>query len=54
VDGFEIIVASRPSQTRYTEPFLARAVITADPPGLTTHQVALFPRAEDRHAPLAP
>jgi microcystin degradation protein MlrC len=71
VDGFEIIVASRRSQTLDTEPFLAlgidvtrlaivalkssnhfragfeplaRAVITADPPGLTTHQVAVFPR----------
>ena len=71
VDGFEIIVASRRSQTFDTEPFLAlgidvtrlaivalkssnhfragfealaRAVITADPPGLTTHQVAVFPR----------
>ena len=72
VDGIDIIVASRRSQTLDTEPFLAvgidvtrydyvalkssnhfRAgfgdlagtIVTADPPGLTTHHVEIFPRA---------
>jgi microcystin degradation protein MlrC len=75
VDGMDIIVGSRRSQTFDTEPFLAvgidvtrfdyialkssnhfRAgftelaakIITADPPGLTTHHVEIFPR---QHAP---
>ncbi|XOV87916.1 MAG: M81 family metallopeptidase [Pseudomonadota bacterium] len=71
VDGIDIVVASRRSQTFDIAPFLAvgidveeyaivalkssnhfRAgftdlagtIITADPPGLTTHQVEIFPR----------
>ncbi|MFU8817120.1 MAG: M81 family metallopeptidase [Pseudomonadales bacterium] len=75
VDGVDIIVASRRSQTFDPEPFLAvgidvrryryvalkssnhfragfqdvaSAIITADPPGLTTHRIEIFPR---EHAP---
>lgn len=71
VNGMDVVVASRRSQTFDTEPFLAvgidvtrmdyvalkssnhfRAgfeplagtIITADPPGLTTHHVEIFPR----------
>ncbi len=71
VDGFDIIVASRRSQTFDPEPFLAlgvdvtrcryvalkssnhfragfqtlaRAIVTADPPGLSTHHIEIFPR----------
>jgi microcystin degradation protein MlrC len=71
VDGIDVIVASRRSQTFDTEPFLALgidvnryrivalkssnhfragfkdvagAIVTADPPGLTTHHVEIFPR----------
>lgn len=71
VDGMDIIVASRRSQTFDTEPFLAvgidvnrydyvalkssnhfragfqglaRAIVTADPPGLSTHHIEIFPR----------
>jgi microcystin degradation protein MlrC len=71
VDGMDIVVGSRRSQTFDTEPFLAvgidvttrdyvalkssnhfragfehlaAAIITADPPGLTTHHIEVFPR----------
>ena len=71
VDGIDVIVASRRSQTFDPEPFLALgidvnryrivalkssnhfragfkdvagAIVTADPPGLTTHHVEIFPR----------
>lgn len=71
VDGIDIIVASRRSQTFDPEPFralgidvsrykivalkssnhfragfepLAAAIVTADPPGLTTHQIQIFER----------
>lgn len=71
VDGMDVIVASRRSQTFDTEPFLAvgidvnrydyvalkssnhfragfqglaRAIVTADPPGLSTHHIEIFPR----------
>ena len=71
VDGIDIVVASRRSQTFDTEPFLAvgidvlrykivalkssnhfragfrdvaAAIVTADPPGLTTHHIEIFPR----------
>ena len=75
VDGMDVIVASRRSQTFDIEPFLAvgidvmnydfvalkssahfragfqdlaGAIVTADPPGLTTLQIEVFPR---EHAP---
>lgn len=75
VDGMEVIVASRRSQTFDIEPFLAvgidvlnydfvalkssahfragfqdlaGAIVTADPPGLTTLKIEVFPR---EHAP---
>jgi hypothetical protein len=40
------LVAALKSSNHFRAGFepLARAVITADPPGLTTHQVAVFPR----------
>ena len=71
VDGFDILVASRRSQTFDPEPFLALGIdvrrldtialkssnhfragfqdlagtiVTADPPGLTTHHIEIFPR----------
>ena len=71
IDGIDVIVASRRSQTFDPEPFLAvgidvnryrivalkssnhfragfkdvaGAIVTADPPGLTTHHVEVFPR----------
>ena len=71
IDGIDVIVASRRSQTFDPEPFLALgidvtrqrivalkssnhfragfrdiagAIVTADPPGLTTHHVEIFPR----------
>ena len=71
IDGIDVIVASRRSQTFDPEPFLALgidvnryrivalkssnhfragfkdvagAIVTADPPGLTTHHVEVFPR----------
>lgn len=71
VDGVDVIVASRRSQTFDPEPFLAlgidvrryryvalkssnhfragfqnlaRAIVTADPPGLSTHHIEIFPR----------
>lgn len=71
IDGIDVVVASRRSQTFDTEPFLAvgidvarymyvalkssnhfragfkdiaGAIVTADPPGLTTHHVEVFPR----------
>lgn len=71
VDDFEILVASRRSQTFDPEPFLALGIdvrrldtialkssnhfragfqdiagtiVTADPPGLTTHHIEIFPR----------
>ena len=71
VDGMDIVVASRRSQTFDREPFLAvgidvmkykyvalkssnhfragfqhlaGAIVTADPPGLTTHNIEVFPR----------
>ena len=71
VDGMDVIVASRRSQTFDPEPFLAlgidvnrcryvalkssnhfragfqdlaRAIVTADPPGLSTHHIEIFPR----------
>ncbi|MBX3705685.1 MAG: M81 family metallopeptidase [Pseudomonadales bacterium] len=80
VDGMDVIVASRRSQTFDPEPFLAvgidvrryryvalkssnhfRAgfrdiagtIVTADPPGLTTHHIEVFPRTRAR-VPLWP
>ena len=71
IDGIDVVVASRRSQTFDPEPFLAvgidvtrqrvvalkssnhfragfrdiaGAIVTADPPGLTTHHVEIFPR----------
>ncbi len=71
IDGIDVVVASRRSQTFDPEPFLAvgidvnryrivalkssnhfragfkdvaGAIVTADPPGLTTHHVEVFPR----------
>ena len=71
IDGIDVIVASRRSQTFDPEPFLALgidvsryrivalkssnhfragfkdiagAIVTADPPGLTTHHIEIFPR----------
>ncbi len=71
IDGMDVIVASRRSQTFDTEPFLelgldvrryryvalkssnhfragfkdvAGAIVTADTPGLVTHNIAVFPR----------
>ena len=80
VDGMDVIVASRRSQTFDIEPFLAvgidvmnydfvalkssahfragfqdlaGAIVTADPPGLTTLQIEVFPR-ERAPGPLWP
>ncbi|MDA1074142.1 MAG: MlrC C-terminal domain-containing protein [Proteobacteria bacterium] len=77
VDGVDIIVGSKRSQTFDTEPFLAvgidvmrydivalkssnhfragfthlaKAIITADPPGLTTHHIEVFPRQQTARA----
>lgn len=77
IDGMDIVVGSRRSQTFDTEPFLAvgidvttrdyvalkssnhfragfehlaGAIITADPPGLTTHHIELFPRENSETA----
>jgi len=71
IEGMDVVVASRRSQTFDTEPFLAvgievmkykyvalkssnhfragfqqlaSAIVTADTPGLTTHQIDVFPR----------
>ena len=71
VDGIDIVVSSKRSQTFDVEPFLAvgidvmrykivalkssnhfragfqdlaAAIVTADPPGLTTHHIEIFPR----------
>ena len=76
VDGVDIVVGSRRSQTFDTEPFLAvgidvtryrivalksshhfrggfqdlaATIITADPPGLTTHRIGGFPRDNLQH-----
>ena len=80
VDGMDVIVASRRSQTFDPEPFLAlgidvnryryvalkssnhfragfqhlaSAIVTADPPGLSTHHIEIFPRTR-APAPLWP
>lgn len=83
VDGMDVVVASRRSQTFDTEPFLAvgidvnkykyvalkssnhfragfqdlaSAIITADTPGLSTHDLSVFPRKNTARAlwPLDP
>jgi microcystin degradation protein MlrC len=77
VDGIDIVVGSRRSQTFDREPFLAvgidvmkydivalkssnhfragfqhlaRAIVTADPPGLTTHHIEVFSRQQTAKA----
>jgi len=71
IDGMDVVVGSRRSQTFDREPFLAvgiqveryryvalkssnhfragftqlaGSIVTADPPGLCTHQISIFPR----------